>query len=141
MALLLWLYAHIDECGIHTHELGRLGFLVVSSSSERAPCEELGPPQIWALGRSWVQTGRRGCPEVDIYAAEYDSLFVNIQYFLTLNRQHLDLIGRQRLVLALLEFAQFIVLRLAQVVVVSAQVVAHAHDRHHARAVARDTRV
>ena len=22
MALLLWLYAHIDECGIHTHELG-----------------------------------------------------------------------------------------------------------------------
>ena len=29
MALLLWLYAHIDECGIHTHELGRLGFLVV----------------------------------------------------------------------------------------------------------------
>ena len=140
MALLLWLYAHIDECGIHTHELGTSAVLELGKSTVCA-CEELGPPQIWALGRSWVQTGRRGCPEVDIFAAEYDSLFVNIQYFLTLNRQHLDLIGRQRLVLALLEFAQFIVLRLAQVVVVSAQVVAHAHDRHHARAVARDTRV
>ena len=84
MALLLWLYAHIDECGIHTHELGTSAVLELGKSTVCA-CEELGPPQIWALGRSWVQTGRRGCPEVDIYAAEYDSIFVNIQYFLTLN--------------------------------------------------------
>ena len=46
--------------------------------------------------------------------------------------------SRDGLVLALLSGVQLIVLLLAQVVVVAAQVVAYAHDRHHARAVARD---
>ena len=49
---------------------------------------------------------------------------------------------RNRLVKALLGVVQLVVLRLAQVVVVSAaQVEAHAHDRVRARAAARDARV
>ena len=49
--------------------------------------------------------------------------------------------GRDRLVVDLLGGAQLLILRLAQVVVLAAQVEAHAHDRVHARAVALDARV